>query len=110
MIINCVIIQLSFVHSFIHNFKIYNPHSYNVKKQNQNQKLKKGEEEVGKGCLSNMFRCENGPCIDGDYRCNGIKDCPYDTSDELDCHTNRKSVIPFRTKKKQCTSLKIKSH
>lgn len=58
---------------------------------------KKGEEEVGKACLLNMFRCENGPCIDNQYRCNGQKNCPFDSSDELDCHTNRKSPsMPFR--------------
>lgn len=44
-----------------------------------------------------MFRCENGPCIDGRYRCNGISDCPFDNSDELDCQNNCKSIIPFRT-------------
>lgn len=42
-----------------------------------------------------MFRCENGPCIDDKFRCNGINDCPFDTSDELDCHTNRKFIRVF---------------
>lgn len=36
-------------------------------------------------CDRNMFRCENGPCIQQSLRCNGNVDCPYDTSDELDC-------------------------
>lgn len=51
---------------------------------------KKDEDEVGKGCLLKMFRCENGPCIDQKFRCNGINDCPLDNSDELDCESNRK--------------------
>lgn len=36
-------------------------------------------------CDRNMFRCENGPCIPRYRRCNGVVDCPFDTSDELDC-------------------------
>lgn len=88
--------------------------NHQKKKQNKNQNpdsLKtatiqnihayiKGEEEVGKGCLLNMFRCENGPCIDKQYRCNGHNDCPFDTSDELDCqiwYMNRK-LNNFRLK------------
>lgn len=58
---------------------------------------KKGEEVVGKGCLLNMFRCENGPCIDEQLRCNDFVDCPYDSSDELDCN-NRKSFIQSDSK------------
>lgn len=69
---------------------------------------KKGEEEVGKACLLNMFRCENGPCIDKQYRCDGRNDCPFDSSDELDCHTNRKFPTQCHFNK-TCTSLK-KTH
>lgn len=65
--------------------------------KNIEKKKWKGEEEVGTGCLLNMFRCENGPCIDQRFRCDGINDCPYDTSDELDCHTNRKSLFEIPT-------------
>ncbi|XP_062139227.1 basement membrane-specific heparan sulfate proteoglycan core protein isoform X7 [Drosophila sulfurigaster albostrigata] len=36
-------------------------------------------------CPSTTFRCENGPCIAHGLRCNGVVDCPFDTSDELDC-------------------------
>lgn len=36
-------------------------------------------------CYSGYFRCENGPCIRDELRCNGKVDCPHDTSDELDC-------------------------
>ncbi|XP_035776536.1 basement membrane-specific heparan sulfate proteoglycan core protein-like [Anopheles albimanus] len=36
-------------------------------------------------CGPNMFRCENGPCVNSALKCNGIVDCPFDTSDELDC-------------------------
>ena len=40
---------------------------------------------ISKACGPNMFRCENGPCIPENLHCNGNFDCPYDTSDELDC-------------------------
>lgn len=39
----------------------------------------------GKDCENDMFRCENGPCIWKGLRCNSVVDCPWDTSDELDC-------------------------
>lgn len=52
-----------------------------------------------------MFRCENGPCIDEQLRCNDFVDCPYDSSDELDCN-NRKS--PTQSISKKCTSLEKK--
>lgn len=42
-------------------------------------------DDDGSTCDRNMFRCENGPCIQGELRCNGNIDCPFDTSDELDC-------------------------
>lgn len=77
----------------------------NRKNLNWKKKRKKGEEEVGKGCLLNMFRCENGPCIDEQFRCNGVNDCPYDTSDELDCYANRKS-LSFHSHFEMSTSLK----
>lgn len=65
-------------------------HSKIKKNKNKINKNYKGEEEVGKQCLLNMFRCENGPCIDQRFRCNGINDCPFDSSDELDCQTESK--------------------
>ncbi|KAJ6619661.1 Low-density lipoprotein receptor-related protein 2, partial [Pseudolycoriella hygida] len=40
-----------------------------------------------KPCARDMFRCENGPCIHKSLRCDGVIDCPFDISDELDCHT-----------------------
>ena len=48
----------------------------------------------GKGCLSDMFRCENGPCINRTLRCNGQPDCPFDNSDELDCHFKNFDNVP----------------
>lgn len=36
-------------------------------------------------CPPTAFRCDNGPCIALALRCNGRIDCPYDSSDELDC-------------------------
>lgn len=42
-------------------------------------------DDNGKSCSSDMFWCENGPCIQRSLRCDGTIDCPYDTSDELDC-------------------------
>lgn len=47
--------------------------------------LDRTKDEEGRDCDRNMFRCENGPCILNSLRCNGIVDCPFDTSDELDC-------------------------
>lgn len=38
-----------------------------------------------KGCTHGFFRCENGPCIPGELKCDGKLDCPLDNSDELDC-------------------------
>ncbi|XP_044266426.1 basement membrane-specific heparan sulfate proteoglycan core protein isoform X20 [Tribolium madens] len=38
-----------------------------------------------KACSNGQFRCENGPCIREELRCNGKVDCPKDSSDELDC-------------------------
>lgn len=40
---------------------------------------------ISKACAPNMYRCENGPCIQLALRCNGNFDCPLDISDELDC-------------------------
>ncbi|XP_017768750.1 PREDICTED: basement membrane-specific heparan sulfate proteoglycan core protein-like isoform X5 [Nicrophorus vespilloides] len=37
-------------------------------------------------CTRDEFRCENGPCISMELRCNGKTDCPLDNSDELDCN------------------------
>ncbi|RZB41729.1 basement membrane-specific heparan sulfate proteoglycan core protein, partial [Asbolus verrucosus] len=37
------------------------------------------------GCTRGQFRCENGPCIGEQLRCDGKVDCPRDSSDELDC-------------------------
>lgn len=59
----------------------------NTQKQTSTTKI--GEEE-GRACSLNMFRCENGPCIDEKLRCNGINDCPFDMSDELDCERNER--------------------
>ena len=100
----CIFIRLSFIPKIIKSFEI---HTFYICKWTKTktqsfkimQRNEKGEEEVGKACLLNMFRCENGPCIDKQYRCNGRNDCPFDGSDELDCHTNRKSLslsMPFR--------------
>ena len=47
----------------------------------------------GRDCDRNMFRCENGPCIQESLRCNGIVDCPLDTSDELDCRKSTKKLL-----------------
>jgi hypothetical protein len=43
-------------------------------------------------CDRTMFRCENGPCIPNYLRCNGRVECPYDSSDELDCPTCKSRV------------------
>ena len=50
-------------------------------------------EEVGGACPVNYFRCENGPCIPEEYRCNGRVDCPYDVSDELDCSISKLTCL-----------------
>lgn len=43
-----------------------------------------------------MFRCENDPCIPMELRCNGRYDCPFDTSDELDCPEPERKFIDTR--------------
>lgn len=73
---------MSHIHIILEN------HTKNI----QNCYIHKDEDVVGTGCLLNMFRCENGPCIDEQKRCDGINDCPLDNSDELDCDTNSKSL------------------
>ena len=40
-----------------------------------------------------MFRCENGPCVQASLRCDGKVDCPYDTSDELDCRKSTHELL-----------------
>lgn len=35
-------------------------------------------------CGANKFRCTDGSCINSEYRCDDIPDCP-DKSDELYC-------------------------
>lgn len=47
-----------------------------------------------RGCRRDQFRCENGPCIAQDLRCDGKVDCPRDTSDELDCPLPAYTVRP----------------
>lgn len=39
-------------------------------------------------CNANEFRCGDGLCIKKHYLCDGIKHCPSDGSDELNCVDN----------------------
>lgn len=43
------------------------------------------EDDDDRACAPHMFRCENSPCIPEYLKCNGVVDCPFDISDELDC-------------------------
>ncbi|XP_041450431.1 basement membrane-specific heparan sulfate proteoglycan core protein isoform X4 [Drosophila obscura] len=45
-------------------------------------------------CPATSFRCENGPCIALGLRCNGLVDCPYDSSDEADCGLISNEIEP----------------
>ena len=36
-------------------------------------------------CLDDEFSCDDGSCINMTKRCNSIKNCPNDMSDEVDC-------------------------
>ncbi|EDW26021.1 GL14453, partial [Drosophila persimilis] len=45
-------------------------------------------------CPATLFRCENGPCIALGLRCNGLVDCPYDSSDEADCGLISNEIEP----------------
>lgn len=86
-----------FLHNFGFSFVSVNPlnfrwchHSFTLSLFHKIIKIpfkrtNKREEAGGRSCDRNMFRCENGPCIQGALRCNGRVDCPFDTSDELDC-------------------------
>ncbi|KAL0852381.1 hypothetical protein ABMA28_000578 [Loxostege sticticalis] len=49
------------------------------------------------GCPRNQWRCENGPCIDSNRRCDGRIDCPLDDSDELDCPAGSPAALKLRT-------------
>ncbi|XP_026313743.1 sortilin-related receptor-like [Hyposmocoma kahamanoa] len=48
---------------------------------------------IGDRCSSNEWRCENGPCISTNLRCNGQIDCPFDMSDEFDCPAGSKNML-----------------
>lgn len=43
------------------------------------------DDDDDRACAPHMFRCENSPCIPEHLHCNGVVDCPFDISDELDC-------------------------
>ncbi|XP_050682975.1 basement membrane-specific heparan sulfate proteoglycan core protein isoform X5 [Leptidea sinapis] len=54
-------------------------------------------------CPRNEWRCENGPCIPLNLRCNGRRDCPYDNSDELDCSLGRSAALELEVRPKEQT-------
>lgn len=35
-------------------------------------------------CESDEYRCSDGTCISGDFRCDGLRDCS-DGADEVEC-------------------------
>ncbi|CAG9782356.1 unnamed protein product [Diatraea saccharalis] len=49
------------------------------------------------GCKRNEWRCENGPCIQSYRRCDGRIDCPFDSSDELDCPPGSPVALNLKT-------------
>ena len=46
----------------------------------------------GNRCRSYEFECDDGYCVDNDYRCNGEDDC-YDGSDEDGCSGKLVSIV-----------------
>ncbi|CAK8676208.1 unnamed protein product [Clavelina lepadiformis] len=36
-------------------------------------------------CFETEFTCWNGSCVNFNDKCNGVKDCPRDNSDEIEC-------------------------
>ncbi|XP_028173989.1 basement membrane-specific heparan sulfate proteoglycan core protein isoform X3 [Ostrinia furnacalis] len=64
-----------------------------------------GQDQNGNidGCPRNQWRCENGPCIDSNRRCDGRIDCPFDDSDELDCPAGSPAALKLKTYPSQQT-------
>lgn len=82
-----IIFGLLWIESFVHSFQcfVFIHHIHTTSTYLMNLHIIWYLDDEGRDCDRNMFRCENGPCINSALRCNGRVDCPYDTSDELDC-------------------------
>ncbi|XP_045489882.1 basement membrane-specific heparan sulfate proteoglycan core protein isoform X8 [Pieris rapae] len=48
-------------------------------------------------CKRHQWRCENGPCINKNQRCDGHVDCPKDASDEFDCPAGSAIALNLKT-------------
>ncbi|CAC5400409.1 LRP3_10_12 [Mytilus coruscus] len=52
-------------------------------------------------CLEDEYKCSNGKCIYGSWRCNNADECG-DNSDEIGCITKKTTSAPTTTKQQQC--------